>query len=124
MYAQLVEGGTTPELRDRMDRIVREELLPALAVEPGFAGTLNLVDRETGKAMMLMLWETREQWQQWFDTSVRPHLPPGAPDGSQFVVSRGKPGIGLVRAPVGLIANHLLLMPWPLMSPGLLSAMK
>ncbi len=25
------------------------------------------------------LWETREQWQQWFDTSVRPHLPPGTP---------------------------------------------
>lgn len=26
------------------------------------------------------LWETREQWQQWFDTSVRPHLPPGTPE--------------------------------------------
>jgi heme-degrading monooxygenase HmoA len=26
------------------------------------------------------VWETREQWQQWFDTSVRPHLPPGAPE--------------------------------------------
>ena len=60
MYAQLVEGGTTPELREQMDRIVREEMLPALAVEPGFAGTLNLVDRESGKALMLMLWETRE----------------------------------------------------------------
>ena len=59
MYCQLVEGGTSPELREQMDRIVREELLPALEVEPGFAGTLNLVDRETGKALMLMLWETR-----------------------------------------------------------------
>jgi heme-degrading monooxygenase HmoA len=26
------------------------------------------------------VWETREQWQQWFDVSVRPHLPPGAPE--------------------------------------------
>jgi hypothetical protein len=59
MYAQLVEGGTTPELREQMDRIVLEELLPALQAEPGFAGTLNLVDRSTGKALMLMLWETR-----------------------------------------------------------------
>ena len=25
MYTQLVEGGTTPELREEMDRIVREE---------------------------------------------------------------------------------------------------
>ena len=60
MYAQLVEGGTTPELREQMDRIVREEPLPALELERGFAGTLNLVDRESGKALMLMLWETRE----------------------------------------------------------------
>jgi heme-degrading monooxygenase HmoA len=26
------------------------------------------------------IWESREQWSAWFDTSVRPHLPPGAPD--------------------------------------------
>jgi hypothetical protein len=64
MYCQLVEGGTTPELREQMDRIVREELLPALEVEPGFAGTLNLVDRETGKALMLILWETRAAAEQ------------------------------------------------------------
>jgi len=60
MYAQLVEGGTTPELREQMDRIVREEMVPALKLEAGLAGTLDLVDRETGKALMLMLWETRE----------------------------------------------------------------
>jgi hypothetical protein len=60
MYAHLVEGGTTPELRHEMDRIVREELLPALESEPGFAGAVNLVDRESGDALMLMLWETRE----------------------------------------------------------------
>ena len=60
MYAQLVEGGTTPELRQEMDRIVREEMLPALALEPGFAGALNMVNRDSGDALMLMLWETRE----------------------------------------------------------------
>jgi len=60
MYAQLVEGGTTPELREEMDRIVREEMLPALQAEAGYAGTLNLVDRGGGKALMLMQWETRE----------------------------------------------------------------
>src|SRR5262245_14600794 len=60
MYAQLVEGGTTPELRDQMDRIVREEMLPALTQEPGYAGALNLVNRASGNALMLMLWESRE----------------------------------------------------------------
>jgi hypothetical protein len=61
MYAQLVKGGTTPDRRSEMDRIVTDELVPALHDEPGFAGALNLVDRETGNALMLILWETADQ---------------------------------------------------------------
>jgi heme-degrading monooxygenase HmoA len=26
------------------------------------------------------VWESREQWRQWFDVSVKPHLPPNAPE--------------------------------------------
>jgi hypothetical protein len=58
MHAQLIEGGTTPERRTEMDRIVREELIPALHAEPGFAGALNLVDRSTGNALMIVLWDS------------------------------------------------------------------
>ena len=61
MYAQLVQGGTTPHKRGEMDRIVTDELVPALHEEPGFSGALNLVDRESGSALMLILWETAEQ---------------------------------------------------------------
>ena len=61
MHAQLIEGGTTPQRRGEMDRIVTDELLPALDAEPGFAGALNLVDRETGNALMIVLWETEAQ---------------------------------------------------------------
>jgi hypothetical protein len=61
MYAQLIEGGTTPNRRNAMDRIVTDEMLPALAAEPGYAGALNVVDRESGNAMMLVLWETEAQ---------------------------------------------------------------
>jgi hypothetical protein len=61
MYAQLIQGGTTPERRPEMDRIVTDDLVPALHEEPGFAGALNLVDRETGNALMLVLWETEAQ---------------------------------------------------------------
>jgi hypothetical protein len=61
MYAQLVQGGTTPDKRSEMDRIVTDELVPALHDEPGFAGALNLVDRETGNALMLILWEAADQ---------------------------------------------------------------
>jgi hypothetical protein len=61
MHAQLIQGGTTPEQRTAMDRIVTDELIPALHEEPGFGGALNLVDRQTGNAMMIVLWETAEQ---------------------------------------------------------------
>ena len=37
------------------------EMLPALEAEPGYAGALNVVDRESGNAMMLVLWETEAQ---------------------------------------------------------------
>ena len=26
------------------------------------------------------IWETREQWERWFNASVRPHLPADAPE--------------------------------------------
>jgi hypothetical protein len=34
MYAQLIEGGTTPDRRVDMDRIVTDEMVPALHDEP------------------------------------------------------------------------------------------
>ena len=61
MYAQLIQGGTTPEHRPEMDRIVTDAMVPALHEEPGFAGALNLVDRDTGNALMIVLWETEAQ---------------------------------------------------------------
>jgi hypothetical protein len=61
MYAQLIEGGTTPDRRAQMDRLVTEDMIPALKVESGFAGALNLVDHDTGNAMMIVLWESEAQ---------------------------------------------------------------
>ena|SRR5215218_1168485 len=61
MYAQLIEGGTTSDRRPEMDRLVCDEMIPALEVEPGYAGALNLVDRDSGNAMMIVLWETDAQ---------------------------------------------------------------
>jgi hypothetical protein len=44
-----------------MDRIVTDEMIPGLRDEPGFAGALNVVDRASGDAMMIVLWETEAQ---------------------------------------------------------------
>ena len=61
MYAQLIEGGTTLDRRQTMNRVVTDEMIPALHEEPGFAGALNLVDRDSGNALMIVLWETEPQ---------------------------------------------------------------
>jgi hypothetical protein len=61
MYAQLVYATTKPEMRPAADALVCRELIPALREEPGFAGTLNLVDAETGDGITIVLWETAEQ---------------------------------------------------------------
>ena len=34
---------------------------PRTQAEPGYAGALNLVDRDTGNALMIVLWETEAQ---------------------------------------------------------------
>src|SRR5262245_47595987 len=67
MYAQVVQGGTTLDQRDEMDRIVQEGLLPALRQEPGFVSATNLVDRVNGHGMMIMLWETEAQARRPFE---------------------------------------------------------
>jgi len=61
MYAQVIQGGAAPEQRAEMDAIVHEQMIPALGEEPGFSGALNLVDRETGNAMMIVLWDSEDQ---------------------------------------------------------------
>ena len=61
MHAQVVAGGTTPDLRTKMDKIVTDEMIPALRTEPGFAGALNFVNRDNGQAMMIVLWDTEAQ---------------------------------------------------------------
>ena len=67
MYAQLIQGGTTPDRRHDMDRLVTDQLVPALHEEPGFAGALNLVDRDSGEALMVVLWETEPQARRGLD---------------------------------------------------------
>jgi quinol monooxygenase YgiN len=70
MHAQVVQGGTTPEKRDEMNRIVHEMLVPALQAEKGFVGALNLEDRESGHGLMIQVWETEEQAAQMPDSDA------------------------------------------------------
>lgn len=60
MFAQVIHGGTAAETREELNEFVKEELVPALQDEPGFAGTLSLYDKH-GEGMMIVLWDTKEQ---------------------------------------------------------------
>jgi hypothetical protein len=57
----VIQGGAAPAQRAEMDEVVDEQLIPALNEEPGFSGALNLVDRETGDAMMIVMWDEEQQ---------------------------------------------------------------
>jgi hypothetical protein len=61
MYAQLVPCGTALERRRELERLIADQMIPALRQEPGFAGAWNLVDGTTGSAMLIVLWESAEQ---------------------------------------------------------------
>ena len=72
MYAQLIESTTPPGRIDDLTRVVRRELLTALRRQEGFSGALSLVDRETGRGLLVVLWETGEE-------AARPLVQCGAP---------------------------------------------
>ena len=61
MYAELVEGGSTPERRAEMNTIVTDELIPALEAEPGYARAINLANPTNGEGAMIVQWQTQEQ---------------------------------------------------------------
>ena len=61
MYARLIESASQPARVDELNRVIRRELVTALRTARGFCGALNLLDRETGAGLLLVLWETDEE---------------------------------------------------------------
>lgn len=61
MYAQLVPCGAAVGERREMERLIADQVIPALGKEPGFAGAWNLVDAATGSVLLIVLWESAEQ---------------------------------------------------------------
>jgi hypothetical protein len=61
MYAHVASGSTAPAMRPELERLIREQLLPALREEDGFCGALHLVNSDTDHTIMVVCWETEEQ---------------------------------------------------------------
>ena len=59
MYARLSRwAGLPPERLDRTVRQFEEEHLPAIERQPGYEGVMVLLDRSSGRAAAVTLWET------------------------------------------------------------------
>jgi heme-degrading monooxygenase HmoA len=56
VLARLHTLETTPEEYEAGLRIVRDDLLPWARESTGFCGVIGLVDRESGKSLVLTLW--------------------------------------------------------------------
>jgi heme-degrading monooxygenase HmoA len=60
MFARVITAQAGTQGFDGIIGIARQQL-PAASQTPGFSGYYLLTDAETGKAVMISLWETREQ---------------------------------------------------------------
>jgi hypothetical protein len=61
MYGQMIEAGVPPHRLDELGEAIQRRLVPALREQPGFSGALSLVDQETGRAVLLVLWESDDE---------------------------------------------------------------
>ena len=60
MYARVTRSAIRPEKIDESLAWFAERVLPRAQSAPGFAGALELYDRETGAGLTVTLWESKE----------------------------------------------------------------
>ncbi len=58
MYARVTTFRMDPVQLDEALEVTRSAILPVMKQQQGFKGVLTLVDRQTGKATSITLWET------------------------------------------------------------------
>jgi hypothetical protein len=64
VFARLHTLDTTPAQYEVGLELVRDELLPWARESSGFCGLIGLVDRSSGKALVLTLWADEESLEQ------------------------------------------------------------
>ena len=58
MYARVTTFQIEPAKLDEALEVSRSSILPTMKQQQGFKGVLTLLDRQTGKATSITLWET------------------------------------------------------------------
>ena len=79
MFARVITAQAGPQGVDSFLGVAREQL-PGASQQPGFKGFYVLTDAETGKVMIISLWETREQMPTGVQDQGRPATGLATPD--------------------------------------------
>lgn len=58
MFARVTTSQGSTDQIDKSIRFLREEVIPQAKMMQGFRGLYSLVDRNTGKQLVVALWET------------------------------------------------------------------
>lgn len=58
MYARVTIANAKLDKSDEVVKIMKDSILPAAKKQKGFKGFYDLVDRKTGKGMVIVLWNT------------------------------------------------------------------
>jgi quinol monooxygenase YgiN len=60
MLARVTTLQMQPGKLAEADRIMHQDIVPALKLEPGNLGVISLINRETGQSLVISFWESRE----------------------------------------------------------------
>jgi heme-degrading monooxygenase HmoA len=58
MYARVTTAIAKPDKFDEVLKIIRDSILPAAKKQKGFKGFYDLADRNTGKGILIVLWDS------------------------------------------------------------------
>ncbi len=59
MHARIITAQVQHDQLDEASRLYQEGLIPAARQQQGFKGGWLLMDRHTGKGVVILLWETK-----------------------------------------------------------------
>ena len=61
MFARVTQFNIRPERLQQGHREIKEHLIPALRMQPGFSGGLLLANLQKGKVLAVTLWESEQE---------------------------------------------------------------
>src|SRR5258705_7739221 len=88
MFARLGAWQGSPEELERWIERGREHVKPSIRQDAGLKAAYWLVDRESGKALIVTLWETEEAMRASEEARRRPQAPTSAATRAQGTTER------------------------------------